>query len=431
MQNDLNKPKINIMNYAQSFGVQFIVRHKSKKNQMAGIYLRLTVNGQRQEISTKLFCPVHLWDKTKEKVKADKDYPYRETNAHIDQSKAKIISIYQDLRFQEELITANTIKNRFLGIKEKGHTLLKLMEYHLNTQENHLNPATLNHYRSTNHYILRFLKNVKKCDDIFLDKIDFGFLTDFEAFLRSYQPTELGKVPIGHNTIMRHLSRLRTLINLAIKLGWIQYYPFKAYKLTFKPSDRGYLSKEELSFLEAKTFRIQRLQLTKDLFVFSCYTGLSYVDISLLQPQHITIGIDGNNWLYTLRKKTQSPVRIPILPVAMELIEQYKDNPRALQSNTLFPTISNQRLNSYLKEIADVCNIDKNLTFHMARHTFATTVTLSNGVPIETVSKILGHTKISTTQIYAKVVENKVSEDMHQLQVKLKKNKKKDDKKAN
>lgn len=419
------------MNESQTFGVQLIARRQNKKAPTATIFVRITINSQRTEISTKLSCPFNLWDGKREMVKSSTSFPSARTNQMLEQLKGKIIAIYQDLRIREEHISITAIKNHFLGIKEKGHTLQKLMEYHLNTQKNHLNPATLNHYKSTNRYILNFLKEGKKCEDIFLSKIDYGFLTDFEAFLRSYQPTEAGKVPIGHNTVMRHLSRLRTLINLAIKLGWIQYYPFKAYKLSFKPSDRGYLSKEELSFLEAKTFSTQRLQLTKDLFIFSCYTGLSYVDISLLQPQHITIGIDGNSWLYTKRQKTQSPVRIPLLPVALELIEQYKTNPRALQSNTLFPTISNQRLNSYLKEIADVCHIDKNLTFHMARHTFATTVTLSNGVPIETVSKILGHTKISTTQIYAKVVENKVSEDMLQLQLKLEKVKPKNNKKAN
>ncbi|MBI9065562.1 MAG: site-specific integrase [Marinilabiliaceae bacterium] len=419
------------MNDSQTFGVQFVIRHKSKKSQMAGIYLRLTVNGQRIEISTKLFCPVYLWDKKKERVKADKDYSNRQINAHIDENRAKINSIYQELRMRDEMITVNTIKNHFLGIKEEGHTLQKLIDYHYRTQEHTLNPATLKHYKSTHRYLKLFLANNKSSEDIFLNQINYSFLTDFEAYLRSYQPTESGQRPLCHNTVMKHMCRFRTLMNLAIKLSWMTHYPFKAYKLSYKQANRGFLTKEELNHIENKEFKMERLQLTKDLFIFSCYTGLAYIDISLLQPNHITIGIDGNNWLYTQRKKTENPVRIPLLPKAEYLINKYREHPRSLHYNTLFPRISNQKLNGYLKEIADICGIDKNLTFHMARHTFATTVTLSNGVPIETVSKILGHTKISTTQIYAKVVENKVSEDMLQLQLKLEKVKPKNNKKAN
>ncbi|MBI9064797.1 MAG: site-specific integrase [Marinilabiliaceae bacterium] len=416
------------MNQSQTFGVQFVIRHKSKKSQMAGIYLRLTVNGKRIEISTKLFCPIYLWDNDKERVKADKDYSNRQINAHIDENRAKINSIYQELRMRDEMISITSIKNRFLGIKEEGHTLQRLVDYHYRSQEHTLNAATLKHYKSTHRYLNLFLNERKKSNDIYLKQINYGFLTDFEAFLRAYQPTESGQRTLGHNTVMKHLSRFRTLMNLAIKLGWMEHYPFKAYKLSYKQSDRKYLSKEELSRIEAKQFRMDRLQLTKDLFIFSCYTGLAYSDIALLNSHHITIGIDGNNWIFTQRKKTDNAVRIPLLPVAHYLIDKYKDHPRSLHHGTLFPKISNQKLNGYLKEIADLCEVDKNLTFHMARHTFATTVTLSNGVPIETVSKILGHNRIATTQIYARVVENKVSEDMHQLQVKLTEKKNKDKK---
>ena len=413
------------MNQSQTFGVQFVVRHKSKKSPRAGIYMRLTVNGQRIEISTKLFCPVQLWDKAKERVKADKEFSNRPINAHIEQIRVKVMSIYQELRMDNKPVSVQTIRNHFLGIKDQGHSLQKLFDYHCQSQENVLNKGTLKHYQSTRRYLILFLQRCHSSDDIFLNDIDYSFITDFEAFLRGYQPIESGQRPLGHNTIMKHLCRFRTLMNLAIKLGWMTHYPFKAYKLSYKQSDRGYLTKEELNRVEFKTFRMERLQLTKDLFIFSCYTGLAYIDISLLQPHHITLVIDGNNWIYTQRKKTENPVRIPLLPVALQLIEKYKEHPRSLHYNTLFPKISNQKLNGYLKEIADICEIDKNLTFHMARHTFATTVTLSNGVPIETVSKILGHHCIATTQIYAKVVENKISEDMQQLQLKLSEGKKK------
>lgn len=285
---------------SQTFGVQFVVRHKSKKSQRAGIYMRLIVNGQRIEISTKLFCPVHLWDKTKERVKADKDFSNKAVNVHIEQIRAKVMSIYQELRMDNKPISVQTIKNHYLGIKDQGHTLQKLLDYHWESQVNVLNQATLNHYRATQRYLKLFLQKSRSTDNVFLQDIDYSFLTDWEAFLRSYRPTEGGQRPLGHNTIMKHLSRFRTLMNLAIKRGWMSHYPFKAYK----QSDRGYLTREQLSRIEAKTFRMERLQLTKDLFIFSCYTGLAYVDISLLQPHNITLGIMGKTG-YTRNERKQ------------------------------------------------------------------------------------------------------------------------------
>ncbi|WP_445730977.1 site-specific integrase [Mariniflexile sp.] len=175
------------------------------------------------------------------------------------------------------------------------------------------------------------------------------------------------------------------------------------------------MSFEELQEIENKEFGIPRLELVKDLFVFSCYTSLSYIDVINLTADNICIGIDGELWVYYRGKKTTKPIRILLLPKAMQIIEKYKNNRKSMAQGSIFPKISNQKLNSYLKEIADVCGIKKNLTFHIARHTFATTVTLSNGIPIETVSKLLGHSRISTTQIYAKVIERKVSDDMQKL----------------
>jgi site-specific recombinase XerD len=179
------------------------------------------------------------------------------------------------------------------------------------------------------------------------------------------------------------------------------------------------LTDKELERIEKKTFDFERLQYVKDLFIFSCYTGLAYTDAMNLTPANLVRGIDGDYWLTTQRQKTRIAVKIPLLPKAKNLVEKYKNNPKSLNEGTLFPNISNQRLNGYLKEMADICRINKNLTFHLARHTFATTVTLSNGVPIESVSKMLGHTKITTTQVYAKVIESKLSDDMKLLKQKL------------
>ena len=410
------------MNNTQTFGLLFVVRHKSKKSVNAGIYMRITVNGRKTEISTKLKCPVSLWDPSKERVIADNKFDYRTVNRMLDHIRTKVQSIYQDLRIKEELITPDIIKNIFCGNKEEGRTLLRLIDYHYNTQKNTLNPFTLRHYNTSAKYLKAFLREVKKANDIYLKQIDYQFICDYDAFLRSYKPLEPGLTALSHNTIMKHLSRFRTLINLAIKLEWMEHYPFKAFRLSYKQTHRKYLMKEEMELIQNKQFTIERLQYTRDLFIFSCYTGLAYSDVMLLRPDNILKGIDGNNWIYTERKKTNTTIRIPLLSVPEQLIEKYRKHPKAMHRGTLFPKMTNQRLNSYLKEVGDMCGITKNLTFHVARHTFATTVTLSNGVPIETVSKILGHTKIVTTQIYSKVLEYKVSQDMDVLRTKLESN---------
>lgn len=209
------------------------------------------------------------------------------------------------------------------------------------------------------------------------------------------------------------------MVNLAIKLDWLEKDPFANFKKHFDKVERQCLTSEELSLLEKKVFKIERLKNVRDMFLFCCYTGLAFIDLAGLTPDNIVTGIDGGLWLYTSRAKTDTSVRVPILPQAKRIMDQYKDNPKAQSSGTVFPVLSNQRMNGYLKEIADICDISKKLTFHIARHTFATTVTLSNGVPIESVSRMLGHTSIRTTQLYAKVLEKKVSEDMGRLKERL------------
>ena len=266
----------------------------------------------------------------------------------------------------------------------------------------------------TQKYVSKFLLKTYKTTDIYLQELDYNFIIKFEKHLRGHMPEDHQK-PMGNNTVMKHIERFRKLINLSFKLGWIDKDPFVNFKAQFIKTERGFLSLQELQAVEEKQFTIERLQLVKDLFVFSCYTSLSYIDAINLTEDNISIGIDGELWIYYKREKTTKFIRIPLLPQAIEIIEKYKRKRKSKIQESLFPRISNQKLNAYLKEIADLCGIKKNLTFHIARHTFATTVTLSNGMPIETVSKLLGHSRISTTQIYAKVIERKVSDDMKKL----------------
>ena len=248
--------------------------------------------------------------------------------------------------------------------------------------------------------------------DVYLTEVSHKFITDYEFYLKAVQKLQ-------HNSAMGNIKKLKKIIRQCVANDWLEKDPFKSYKITTKETHRNFLLKDELELLMNKNLPIHRLDQVRDIFLFSCYTGLSYSDVMMLSPKDISIGIDGEQWIFTKRTKTDTASRIPLLPIAKTILEKYSDQPRIKSSGILLPKLSNQRLNSYLKEISDICGFNKELTFHCARHTFATTVTLTNGVPIETVGKMLGHRSLRTTQIYAKILDSKVSSDMKELKLKL------------
>ena len=405
------------MKNVNTFGIQFVIRKHRIKDGEAPIYARITVNTNRCEISVKRRIHTDNWNNGKGMAKG-KNPEISILNSYLEQIRSQLTNYYQELVINKQTLTADAIKNKFLGVEESEQTLMGLIKYHNDRMDENLEWGTQKNYFTTEKYIFEFLNDKLKKKDIPLSELNYRFINDFEYFMRKHQPTDHQK-PMGNNTIMKHIERLRKMINLAVKMEWLEKDPFTAHKAKFIKVQRGYLTQEELELIEQKEFSIERLQQVKDLFVFSCYTGLAYIDAINLKSADIRKGIDGGEWIFTARQKTDVPVQVPLLSKASNIITKYKDHPKTKLSGTVFPVISNQKLNSYLKEIADLCNISKNLTFHLARHTFATTVTLTNGVPIESVSKMLGHTDIRTTQIYAKVVEMKISEDMAKLQNKL------------
>jgi site-specific recombinase XerD len=400
-----------------TFSILIWINASRAKNNQAELFARVTVNGKRINISLKCKTKVDTWNKSRSRVNGN-SHKTKLLNRYLDQVHSKLFQCYQDLRAEDKLITSQAIKARFLGLDIQHHSLAELIDYHNNKLEYKLHKDTMRHYKTTQRYLTEFLKKELKTNDIFLKDLNYSFIVNFENFLRSYQPTDHQR-KIGNNTAMKHLQRLRKMVTLAFHMEWIQRDPFVKFKSSFDKSEIEYLTTEELqSIINFKT-SFNRLDLVKDLFVFSCFTGIAYIDIMQLGRENLIKGIDGDNWIFTKREKTGISVKVPILVKAQELIDKYKNNTRTEVSGTLFPVVSNQKLNSYLKEVADLCGIKKRLTFHMARHTFATTVTLTNGVPIETVSKLLGHTKIATTQIYARVIEQKVSDDMNALKALL------------
>jgi integrase len=400
-----------------TFGVIFYLRkYKATNDGKTPIYARITVNGSRIDLSVKRSIEPGNWNANKGMAKGSREEIVR-LNNYLEQYRSGIVESYQTLLLQKKLITAELVKNKFIGEDQADFTLCKLMDYHNTEQTQVLEPGTMKNYYTTQKYIKEFLKERFKTSDKYLSELTYKFITDFEYYLRNRKP-EKGQKALQTNGVMKHIERFCKMVNLAVRLEWIERNPFHAYQLKFEKVERDYLTKDELARIEEKQFHIVRLQVVKDLFVFSCYTGLAYIDVFNLTPANL-IEKSGKLWIMTNRQKTNEPVRVPLLPKALAIVEKYKGHPQALAEGKVLPTLSNQKLNSYLKEIADMCDITKPLTFHIARHTFATTVTLTNGVPIETVSKLLGHSKLSTTQIYAKVVESKISDDMALLSQRL------------
>lgn len=293
-------------------------------------------------------------------------------------------------------------------------SLVQLFNDHNEQAETLLAYSTLKHYFVTQRYLIAFLQHRYELDDIELSELDYKFIVDFEQFLYRIRPQDHRR-PLQTNGVLKHMTRIKKMINLAINLDLITKSPFRAYKLRKQEVDKSFLNRLELKKIEEKEIIGKRLNTIRDLFVFACYTGLAFVDIEGLLHENIVTGMDGDLWIKSYRQKTKTPVKTPLLPTALAILEKYVPENYRSPTAHIFPRISNQKMNSYLKEIGTICGIHKNLTFHIARHTFATTVTLSNGVPIETVSKMLGHTKLSTTQIYARVLEEKISKDMNQL----------------
>lgn len=406
------------MRTSSTFSVLFWIYSKRIKNNQAPIYARITINGKKLNISLKRRVDVRFWNTQKQRLNGTNE-KVRNINQYLNQVYSKLFQCYQELRTEDKQITPQAIKAKFTGDdKIEDYTMRDIIEYHNNNMFDKLHGNTSRLYLTSQKYILLFLMKKYGTEDIKLASLDYKFILGFENFLRNYKPRHYNQ-QIGNNAVMKHIQRLRRMITLAYHIEWIQNDPFRKFKQKLIPTHRGHLTHEELKCIEGLHLKSKRLKTVRDLFVFSCYTGISYIDLMLLSDGSIVKGMDNSNWISTKRQKTRNSVKIPLLLKALEIIEKYRHDERSLVNGTLFPRISNQKINSYLKEIAQLGKINKNLTFHMARHTFATTVTMANGVPIETISKMLGHSKLTTTQIYAKVLEKKVSDDMQLLRKKL------------
>lgn len=397
----------------KNFKQNFIIRQsRSKIGATSMVYIRITINGVRTEFSLQRQCDSDKWDPDKGRV-IGKTEDVRSFNAYLDRVQSRIYEIFQDFISSGIEFDGERIKARYLGFDvEKPRMFLDVYEDHNKEFQElvgrGLSYRTLQKYKTIKGYAAEFLKYKYAKNDIEISKLDFQFIKSFEIYLKTVKHC-------GHNTAMDYLKKIKKIMNQCIAKKWIERSPFVGFKMSVNETHKTFLNEEELLRIAEEKITVKRLEQVRDIFLFSCYTGLSYCDVAKLTTANVVNGVDADKWIFTCRSKTNTPSKIPLLPISNSIVNKYVGHPLTANSGKLLPIMSNQRMNSYLKELADLCCIPKELTFHCARHTFATTVTLTNGVPIETVSKMLGHKSLKTTQHYAKIIDKKVSEDMKVL----------------
>jgi len=395
-----------------SFAVLCYVR-KARINQNGEVplFCRITVNSKRAEFSIQRKVKIDKWCSTKSRVKGS-NAKSKALNHYLDELESKAYIIHSKLVIKKKPFTAETIKHKILNTETVHKTLLEVYDEHNNQIEQLLGleysyGAYRRHIRTRNH-LAEFIQKEYKIKDLFIKEVDLKFINRFHHYLVTKK--------IGNqNTTTKYVVNFKKIMRIAFANNWVNKDPFFHWKAKWKKVEREVLTELELRTMMEKEFKMSRLEQVRDIFVFCCFTGLAYSDVQKLSQDHIVLKMNGTRWIKINRSKTDSRSTIPLLPAAEEILAKYINHPITLQNGLLLPVISNQRTNAYLKEIADACDIVKHLTFHLARHTFATTVTLANGIPIESVSKMLGHQSLKTTQIYAKVIDLKLKQDMDKI----------------
>ncbi|SDS16479.1 Site-specific recombinase XerD [Mucilaginibacter mallensis] len=390
-------------------------RQKASKDGMAPIYVRITVKGDRDGFSSGKKIHPDFWDEeTATAIRTCPDSKF--INSYITKTKAELERHYNQLAAVHDKITAGMVKDAYMPKEVPKKTLMQAFQLHNNefaerVSKNKGSTGTLARYERLKDKVEAFLKKKYKVADTPLDDIEMALAINFFHYLTMEN--------IGDNTAMKYVKTLKQIIDRAIGEGWIKHNAISGFKCTYVDPDRETLEQHEILAMYNKELPVKRLAEVRDVYIFCCFTGYAYETVYNLEPENIFKGLDGKPWITRDRQKTGVEETVPLLPVALEIIEKYKTHPYCLAENKLLPVNSNFRYNAYLKELATICGIKKNLTTHTARHTFATAVTLENDVPIETVREILGHNDLRSTQKYAKITKRKISNNMKSLEGKL------------
>ena len=392
-----------------TFGLLFYIRRdKTNKKGEAPVFMRLTINGERADASIKRFIEPHAWNSAKGKAN-EKSRGGKDLNLYLDAISANILRIQRDLELDKKEVSAQIILNRYLGKEQSDrHTLMEVFRAH-NEKCRALSgislaPGTVIRYETSLRLTEAFLRTTYKKEDCYLDEITHQFVEDYDFYLRTVRRC-------CHNTTTKYLLNFKKIIRIALAKGWMKKDPFAQVHFHFEPVEREFLEKQELKVLLNKEITITRLSQVRDIFCFCCLTGLAFMDVQQLKPEHLVADIHGKIWIRKARQKTKNMCNIPLLDEAQKIIDRYRDHPYCQTHGVLLPVCSNQKMNSYLKELADICGIRKNLSTHCARHTFAT-LTLASGATIDNVAKMLGHSDTKMTRHYAKVLDSSIMRDM-------------------
>ncbi len=396
-----------------NFRVSFYLagKSKAKKDGTRPILYRIHLGTGRLDMGATGYAIKDIkWDAKEGRILA-KTGNEKYINKELETKECDLRAIFRRYEFSDKL-SLDLIKTEYLhNTDEDSETFMPYFDAYIQKRAEEvghgLSPASLQKYKVTRRRFTEFLAQKLKRKDLKFTELEYPVIAGFEHFLKT-------EIEMVNNTAMRMLKTFKTVILEAISEGLITKNPYRGIKMHMDPVDRGFLTDEEIQKLMSHDFDIKRLEQVRDVFVFSCFTGLAYIDVAQLKYEHI-VEMNGTKWIVTRRQKTSVSAHIPLLDVPLMLIEKYRGK---APDNHVFPVMSNQKSNAYLKEIAAVCGIEKNLTCHLARHTFAT-MSLTKGVPVESVSKMLGHTNIKTTQLYARITNKKVENDMKALAEKL------------
>lgn len=395
----------------------FIRRTKLRRNFEAPIFLRITVNGERTDVSIQRTIRPDMWNSVKGSARTTNQYG-KELNLYLDQVRLQVYQYHQELISRSVTISAAALKSAYMHSEaDDNHTLLDLYREHNANIKSRIDKGvarnTFIRHETSRRNLERFLKDVYMEDDINLKNIDHVFVRKYETYLRTTRNC-------NNNSTVKYIKNFGKVVREAMNRDWIQSDPFRNIKFQLEEVDKPFLNQVELQIIMAKEFQIVRIAQVRDVFIFCCFTGLAFIDVKTLTAKDIEEGVDGNQWIRKQRHKSRQWAHIPLLPFAKLIIERYKLNRECLSKGVLLPVLSNQKMNAYLKEIADLCGIQKNLTTHCARHTFATTVTLANKVSMESVSKMLGHATLAMTMKYARILDSTIGLEMSQVAEKMK-----------
>jgi site-specific recombinase XerD len=401
----------------KTFSLLFLLKKKKvKANGTVPLYARITIDGIPKEISCKRSIDPDLWDSKLQRL-SGRNPEVKAINSYLKTFEQEIYDAHHMVMKDKVQVTSAVVKAKATGADQVKRMLVPIFKKHNSdmkvlVEKEEYAEGTLERYETSLNHTIEYMQWKYKKNDIEITEINYEFVEQYDFYLRTQRDC-------CNNTTVKYLKNFQKIVHICLRNKWIEDDPFINYNNKVQEVEISFLSEEQISTIYTKRFVSERLEEVRDIFVFCCFTGLAYIDVKQLNDSNIAIGIDGLRWIYKDRQKTDTASNIPILPIAQEILDKYANHPACLNSGTLLPVKSNQKMNSYLKEIADVCGIDKKLTFHVARYTFATTVTLTNGVPMESVSKMLGHKSMRMTQHYAQVVDRKVSNDMMALRDRL------------